>query len=336
MSQKELSELLEVTQGYLSKVENGLLLITERLLTDLMFTLRYPEKFFLDPSPIYPPSMAFYRKYKSLAKRSQDKVCAVTNITRLNIEKMVVSVDLDHKTVPHCDLDEYETPEQAAMAVREFWSLPRGPIQNLTGVLEDAAIAVKMHDVDTRAFSGINLPVAKIHYVILVNSGMPWDRIRWTLAHELGHIVMHSLPTPNMEEEADRFAAEFLMPSQMIRTELSEVSLESLASLKPRWKVAISALLKKALSLNRITERKYRYLWMQMGRLGWRLREPPELTPPAENPCFIRRLIDCHLQVLRYSLGELSELVGMYREEFVEFYSLPRQSSQFKVLKGGA
>ena len=221
------------------------------------------------------------------------------------------------------------------MAVREFWSLPRGPVHDLTSVLEDAAIAVKTHNVDTRAFSGINLPVAKIHHLILVNSGMPWDRIRWTLAHELGHIVMHSLPRPNMEEEADRFAAEFLMPSQMIAPELSEVSLESLASLKPRWKVAISALLKKALSLNKITERKYRYLWMQMGRLGWRLREPPELTPHAEPPCFIRKLIDCHLQVLRYSLRELSELVGMYGEEFAQLYSLPNQASQLRVLKGG-
>src|SRR5262245_7818973 len=123
MSQKELSESLEITQGYLSKIENGLLAITEELFTELVYRLRYPEKFFLDPSPIYPPSMAFYRKYKSLTKRSQDRVCAVTNIIRLHIEKMVVSVDIDHKTVPHCDLDQYETPEQVAMAVREFWSL---------------------------------------------------------------------------------------------------------------------------------------------------------------------------------------------------------------------
>ena len=51
LSQKELAELLEVTQGYLSKIENGFLVITERLLTDVMAALRYPEKFFLDPSP---------------------------------------------------------------------------------------------------------------------------------------------------------------------------------------------------------------------------------------------------------------------------------------------
>ena len=54
----------------------------------------------------------------------------------------------------------------------------------------------------------------------MINSRVPTDRKRMTLAHELGHIVMHSEPihlSKQSEEEAMRFAAEFLMPAHLIR-----------------------------------------------------------------------------------------------------------------------
>ena len=322
LTQKEVAELLKITQGYMSKMENGLSIITEKLLDDIVRILRYPMRFFFDESQIYPPDVAFYRKYKSLSKKSQEKICALANVTRLNIEKMLRPVEIDHKSIPNCDLEEYGTPEQVARALREFWSLPRGPILNLTKVIEDAAIVVKFHQVETNAFSGMNMPIGRNYYLIFMNARMPWDRIRWTEAHELGHILMHRLPNPYMEEQADRFAAEFLMPADMIRPELSDVCLEKLASLKPRWRVSIAALLKRALTLKKITERQYRYCWMQMGKLGWRLREPPELEPPAEPTFILEELIKIHMQDLHYTLDELSKIVGMHEEEFAERYTI--------------
>jgi Zn-dependent peptidase ImmA (M78 family) len=99
------------------------------------------------------------------------------------------------------------------------------------------------------------------------------------MAHELGHIVLHhhllALPVDvDVESEANRFAAEFLMPASDIRGYLTRPSLESLASHTPHWKVSMGALLERAASLGKIIERQRRHLWMMMSRYGYRTIEP--------------------------------------------------------------
>ncbi len=57
--------------------------------------------------------------------------------------------------------------------------------------------------------------------LFFINVTIPADRVRFSLAHEIGHIVVHQLPTDDMEREADRFAAEFLMPESAVRPDLT-------------------------------------------------------------------------------------------------------------------
>lgn len=88
--------------------------------------------------------------------------------------------------------------------------------------------------------------VPELPPMIFVNQDAPMDRLRFTLAHELGHLVMHAFPHPELEEEANRFAAEFLMPVANIRTQFAQVSLPVLAMLKKVWRVSMAALLQNA------------------------------------------------------------------------------------------
>ena len=80
----------------------------------------------------------------------------------------------------------------------------------------------------------------------MLNRNHPADRMRFTLAHELGHIVMHRFPTINMEREADEFAACLLVPTNDIKTYFfaaRKVDLRLLAALKPEWRVSMASLL---------------------------------------------------------------------------------------------
>ena len=81
--------------------------------------------------------------------------------------------------------------------------------------------------------------------LIFMNAAMPGDRYRFTLAHELAHLVLHNQPETDeaMEEQADEFASEFLLPAKEIRPYLARPSLGGLARVKPYWKVSIKALL---------------------------------------------------------------------------------------------
>jgi len=222
-------------------------------------------------------------------------------------------------------MNELGSPEDAARAVRQHWHFPPGPVPDITKAIEDAGVVVFDCHFDTRFFSGMSLPTQEINYVIFVNGNMPGDRMRFTLAHELAHIIMHQIPTPSMEEEADRFAAELLMPSHEVRSQFYKVSLERLAVLKRYWKVSMAALLQHARRLNRITEHKYRSLWTEMGKVGYRLQEPEELEIPPDKPSLISELIELHHTKLGYTREDLSRLLGLFVEEYLTLYEPPHR-----------
>jgi Zn-dependent peptidase ImmA (M78 family) len=142
--------------------------------------------------------------------------------------------------------------------------------------------------------------------------------MRWTLMHEVGHIVMHRFPTENMEREADQFAAEFLMPASQIKPQLHSITLAKLASLKPYWRVAMSALLRRATDLGTITPRAKQYLWMQMGMHGYRNHEPVEIPP--EEPTLLKELLDFHRERLGHDSQELAKIMRVKESELMEEY----------------
>jgi hypothetical protein len=92
--------------------------------------------------------------------------------------------------------------------------------------------------------------------------------------------------------------------------------------LKPLWKVSMAALITCATRLDLITPRQARYLWMQMGRAGYRDREPPELDFPKEEPRQLRRLIDLHRKDLHYSIGDLGNLLALHPHELAHIYPI--------------
>jgi Zn-dependent peptidase ImmA (M78 family) len=130
--------------------------------------------------------------------------------------------------------------------------------------------------------------------VIVLNPTAPGDRQAWNLAHETAHLVLHYPLTArqdDIEKEADRFAAELLMPKDAMLSEIAiPVTLSTLAELKSRWRVAMSALLRRAKELDVVTERQYKYLLMNMQQRGWRQHEPVEI--PADRPRGLRKMAE--------------------------------------------
>jgi len=114
--------------------------------------------------------------------------------------------------------------------------------------------------------------------VIILSGGKSGDRIRMSVAHELGHLLMHETLSQSMqdtERQAYEFAAEFLLPEQSIREELlPPITLTSLVPPKARWGVSLQALAMRAKEIGVISERQCRYLFEQMSQKSWRKRSP--------------------------------------------------------------
>ena len=264
LTQSQLANKLGVTQAIVSRIEAGLMPVSEITLQKIVECLQYPPNFFYEQADIYPLGIHFYRKAKGIPQKILTEIKALSNIDRIRMENLVRSIEFDVRDIPNCEIDEikYRSPRDVALAVRYAWSIPSGRIENMTSLLEDAGIIVVFIDFNTKQYDAHSVPINNGKYIVFVNSNMPGDRIRFSLAHELGHMVMHETPHDKIEDEANEFAGEFLMPSDIIYHQLTSLSLARLVDLKKVWKVSMQAILKRAGDLNRITLRQSQYLWM--------------------------------------------------------------------------
>ncbi len=177
------------------------------------------------------------------------------------------------------------------------------PIPNLVKAVEQTGtivLSLPAHFETCDAFSlwanvpSIQAPFEMRKPLVVISGETPGDRLRFSLAHEIGHLVLHQAvrgTTREMEDEAHKFAAELLLPEIVMRQEITTpVTLTSLSKLKPIWGVSIQMLIKRAHDLEIITERQYKYLFKQLADHGWKTAEPIALQ--VEKPRAVRQMAE--------------------------------------------
>ena len=325
LTQERVAGLLSVTQATLSKYETGALAVSDEHLAALSKELAYPEAFFLlDEQVRWTGSGCMYnRKRQSLTAGEYKRLLARVNIMRLSLWRLLQTVEIGvESSFTRLDPAEFGTPEKIAAVARQAWNLPPGPIGNLTRAIEAAGGLVLKCDFGTNKLDAFAQWPAGMPPLFFVNRSAPPDRYRYTLAHEIGHMIMHAIPNKTMEREADTFAAEFLMPKRDIRAHLGRpFTLQKAAELKVYWKVAMSALIRRAHDLGTISSSYYRALMTQMSSRGYRLNEPVPLDP--EEPSIVQSVIDVHLNDHGYSLDELSKIALLNPDDFAVHFPQP-------------
>ena len=333
LTQAGLAKRLGLQQGAVSKMEGGILGISDEMLDDISRELDLPRRFFLQAGPIYGlGSHAYvYRKRQRMSARDRKRIEAQVNLLRLHVERMLESLDVDApQRIPEMPIvDANKSPEQIAYELRASWLIPSGPIPNVTAMLEMAGVIVIPCDFGTMAMDATSIWLPGQNPLIFVNRHVPGDRWRFTLCHELGHLVMHREPSDYMEREADQFAAAILMPKHDIRTDLREVTIKHFTRIKPYWKVSIQALLERAYSMRRITKNQRRYFYMNLSKHGYRTREPAPLG--RETPTLHRALLTAHADDLGYSLDDFAHLFAFHPEQVVELY-FPEDAPRLRVV----
>ena len=332
LNQAQLADAAGVSQGLVSRLENGLFEPNEETLGKVAAALRFPVSFFRLPDRVLglPVSMQ-YRKRASVGQRAIEQLEAEVNLRLMHLRRLLSAVDYQPELpFPRLEIDEFGgDPEAVAEMVRRVWQLPSGPIRDLVGVAERAGVIVFLCDFQVTGVDGLTLQPPGLPICIFLNAAMPGDRQRFTLAHELGHAVMHPVPSSDMESQADRFAAALLMPARDVAPQLSGgITLPRLAALKPVWRVSMAALLMRAKTLGVLSESQSSYLWRQFSRFGYRTAEPQDVAVAAESPHVVADVLNVHLTQLGYSLSELAASLHVYEPDLLLMHHLRSPSAR--------
>jgi Zn-dependent peptidase ImmA (M78 family)/transcriptional regulator with XRE-family HTH domain len=317
LTQSELAEKMKIPQGNLSRMERGDYIgFKDEHLDKFSTILNYPKEFFYQTNQIA-TSDTHYRKAIVLDQRTKLKAEAIMNIYKFHIEEMLTSLDLGNKNIPILR-EQHDSPQKIAKYLRSYWKVPKGTIDNLTKVIEDNGIIVIQLDFETDKIDGRTIVSDTGHPIIFLNKTASGDRQRTTLAHELGHVILHmsTIPTFGRDEETEAFdfGAEFLMPLAECEYDLSgNLTLERLADLKRVWKIAMQAILYRAQKQELITYNKARYLWSQFTTKGWRKREPIDI--PRETPTLFTRMVDVLMTELEYTKKDLAKVFKLNAPE---------------------
>lgn len=198
------------------------------------------------------------------------------------------------------EIGHVEDAEQAADALRRLWNLGIDPIPFMAEMLEDKGVKVIALDLPenvsgSKAF--VQRPGRQDVPVIVVNQGHNGERQRFTLTHELAHLVLRfsGLNDAEQEKAADRFAGAFLMAKDMMLRVLgphrTSISIGELAELKKIFKVSIASLVVRCAQLGILTRAAYGRLWAQIKDQGWNSQASTEPnTLKAEVPQRMERL----------------------------------------------
>src|SRR3984957_897591 len=194
---RKLAELVGLSHMAISKYEKGSLTPSSDILLKLAKALEVSVEFFFRPETIELGEIKF-RKRERLGKKVEESIKAqiADQIERrLELENLYPNPPIQSFKIPDSlsnQIDEYDQIEEIANKIRNHWKLGRAPIQDLIDVLGSHGVRVFIIDYDEKKFDGL-ATLINGQPIIVISSRWPGDRQRFTLAHELGHLILQNL-----------------------------------------------------------------------------------------------------------------------------------------------
>ncbi|MCO7633670.1 XRE family transcriptional regulator [Pseudomonas guariconensis] len=285
LSMQALGDQVGVSANMIKKYEHDQSMPSSGVLIRLSKALSVRAEYFFRPTKIELSGVE-YRKRPSTPKATLKRIEADVldqaerwqELINLWPEFPVRAFTVPAGLVPQ--VSALEQVDEVADHVRAEWDLGLSPIPGLIDVLESRGILVIITDVDAQAkFDGLQASVAG-QPVIVVSAKWPGDRQRFTLAHELGHLLLHGRLADELDEEkaCNRFASAFLIPARAMRQQLGDkrhmLEMRELYLLKSEYGLSMQGCLYRAGDLGIIAKNVRERLFMVFVKQGWRKEEP--------------------------------------------------------------
>lgn len=312
VTQEELANRLGITQAALSRYENDLREPDDDIVARLSEALDVSPEFLTHPFRMTGAiaADAHMRRQKTTKVSEWKSAESKLNLYRMRTAFLIRRVPMDPANhVATFDPDE-TTPATAARLLRAQWRMPIGPVRNLIRWVESAGVIVIEEHLGTRRIDGLS-QWASEYPVVLLNADLPSDRKRWTLAHELGHIVLHSnYIDADVETQANDFAAEFLMPSHVIGPDLRNLKPARLLALKKVWGVSMQGIFEHAYRMGKVSSAERTSFYRMLNARGWKRIEPGSDEIAPESPELARTIGQTLMKCGGLSRDEVARLNG--------------------------
>jgi Zn-dependent peptidase ImmA (M78 family)/DNA-binding XRE family transcriptional regulator len=322
MTQAQLAATMGVSQPLIVKWETDVSKPDDAQIALLAHALAVQADLFFVDRPRRLASMSdFY--HRSLAKARRIDVKAIharCNIVDLQIDRLLSISESEVDRIPDIDPhNHYGDVDHVAAMARVALNVEDGPVKNLVEVIERNGGIVIDRQMEVDDIDALCRWVPELPKLFFINGSRPADRIRFSLAHELGHTIMHFGRDYNLDEaekQANAFASAFLMPAKDIRRDFTpDLGMPELAALKRKWRVSIQALIVRAFSLGAIDKRRYESLFVHLSRNGWRKTEP--ITVDGESPRVFNQLLQKAIE-MGFTRSDLAKLLFVQEADIAD------------------
>ena len=328
MTKAELAEQIHVSAAAVGQYEAGASTPRADLLPLLANKLKVPVEFFAAGRPLgrLDAANAHFRSLRST--RAKDRAKAATHAEQVweltyALEKRVRLPEVGLPEVP-----EGTTPSEAARLLRQAWNIGPGPFPHLAATIEAHGIVVTLVQLTNAAVTRVSAystdALGRPLIIVTPERAVSVSRYRFTCAHEVGHLLLHSSPLPGdrqQEREADEFAAELLTPKAEIEPLLPRsLRLATLEQLSHSWGVSIESLIRRMAELRVVSEVSMRRAYQRLNNMAEFRRDEPVATYPGEVPTLLREALALAEQhgvtraafadELCWSSSHLSEVLG--------------------------
>ena len=271
--------------------------------------LSFPAQFFTENEVPVSMGSTYFRALLTTNKRYRAE-----QIQKMEFLAQIYSFLQEYIDFHELQLPDFSncSPEEAAAKLRDFWKLGKRPIDNLIHEVEQRGILVTCFETstdDVDAFSQMVDINGKTVFLIAFSSNKKSAaRIHFDVAHELGHICLHEWSEDvealsreefkEREDEANRFAAAFLLPEESFGADAKRnpLRIPYYTELKRKWKVSIQAMSRRAWKLDIVSLDEYQMIIRTLQRRGLRKDEPLDDTLRTAMPSLLKTAVSMLLE----------------------------------------
>jgi Zn-dependent peptidase ImmA (M78 family)/transcriptional regulator with XRE-family HTH domain len=338
------ADALSVSRQAVAQYETGIIAPSGEVMSTIINVTEQPLSFFTSvPARTGELTSAFWRSLKRMGQHHRRRI-----VRRLQWASDVAAlverfIDLPDVNLPQIEFDPdlhgEEEIERAAEVAREHWKLGKGPLSNLAITLEENGIVLIRESANCEDMDAVSAWSMGRPFILLDNDVEGGPRDLFNLAHELGHVLLHTgieIDSSNLtriERQADRFAGAFLLPRDTFPNEVFGSSLDHFKFLKKRWGVSIQAMIYRCKNLGLLSDNQVAYLFKQINSHRIRKHEPLDDAFPVNKPTMLGGAIKMIVEHGVYTRNQIEDDLRLNMRDVESLCGVPKGFLDARVVR---